>query len=83
MRGADYAREARCPACDAATHVCRNCRFFAPGRSNDCMEPVAERVIDKERPNFCDYFEPTDAARADTAAPSAATLRQAAEDLFK
>jgi len=78
---ADYAREGRCPACDKATHACRNCRFYAPGRANDCLEPIAERVVDKERPNFCDLFEPV--SKTIEAKPSAEDLRSAAEALFK
>jgi hypothetical protein len=65
LAAADYTREGECPNCRKQTHVCRNCRFFAPGRSNDCFEPVAEPVNDKQRANFCDYFEPgTDTYRA-------------------
>ncbi len=81
LTAVDYAREARCPACGRATHACRNCRFFTPGRPNDCQEPVAERVVDKERPNFCDYFEPV--SRQAGAAPSVDAQRAAAEALFK
>lgn len=82
LTGTDYQRENRCPACGRATHACRNCRFFAPGRPNECQEPLVERVIDKERPNFCDYFEP--AAQRDTGSrASADDLLKAAEDLFK
>ena len=79
---ADYAREGRCPACSKATHACGNCRFYAPGRANDCLEPIAERVIDKEWPNFCDLFEPGSHTSA-TAKPPADDLRAAAEALFK
>lgn len=81
LKGADYQRENHCPACGKATHGCRNCRFFAPGRPNECMEPLVDRVVDKERANFCDYFEPSARQTASTA--SADDLRKAAEDLFK
>lgn len=81
LLAADYAREERCPACGKATHACRNCRFYAPGRANDCLEPIAERVVDKERPNFCDLFQP--ASRTSMAKPSAEDLRSAAEALFE
>ena len=82
LAAADFGREARCPSCGKATHACRNCRFYAPGRANDCLEPIAERVIDKERPNFCDLFEPV--RRGGPAAkPSADDLRAAAEALFR
>jgi len=42
--------------CGADVRVCRNCAFFAPGAHADCREPVAERVLDKERANFCEHF---------------------------
>ena len=80
LAAADYAREADCPQCRKSTHVCRNCRFFAPGRANDCEEPIAEAVVDKARANFCDYFEPSPSAHH--AGPDAAQLRAAADDLF-
>ncbi len=79
----DYAREATCPSCRKHTHCCRNCRWFAPGRPNDCAEPVAEHVTHKDRANFCGYFEPTAPTNAGSAAPDADALRHAAEDLFK
>jgi hypothetical protein len=33
------------------------CRFYDISVSNDCREPVAERVSDKTRANFCGYLE--------------------------
>ena len=79
----DYGREARCPTCDKSSHVCRNCRFFSPGRPNDCQEPLVERVLDKERANFCDYFEPTEEAATSSSQTSVEEMLKAAEDLFK
>jgi hypothetical protein len=49
-------RRDTCLACGADQHCCRNCRFYEPGYHNDCREPQAERQVDKERGNFCDYF---------------------------
>lgn len=76
----DYQRESECPACRKQTHVCRNCRFYEPGRPADCREPIAEPVNDKQRANFCDYFEPG----SDVHKPGADNdaLRSAADDLF-
>ncbi len=79
----DYSREATCPQCRKYTHVCRNCRFYAPGRPNSCLEPVADPVADKERANFCGYFEPTTPQIANSAESSTDDLLKAAEDLFK
>ncbi|MBN1363539.1 MAG: hypothetical protein JW976_01905 [Syntrophaceae bacterium] len=33
-----------------------NCSFYDAGAYNDCREPQAERVLDKARSNFCDFF---------------------------
>lgn len=80
----DYGREVDCSICGKRTRVCRNCRFFAPGRPNDCQEPmVTERVVDKQRANFCEFFEPT--LTPLTARPGLAPtdLAQAAEALFR
>jgi len=79
----DYARESTCPQCAKYTHVCRNCRFYAPGRPNDCLEPVADPVADKQRANFCGYFEPTSPKSTESTQPSAEDILKAAEDLFK
>lgn len=77
----DYARESVCPECGRATHVCRNCRYYDTHRPNACAETVADPVANKERPNFCGYFEAIE-QRATGAALDEA-LRQTAEDLFK
>jgi len=50
-------RQSICPYCGAYLHSCLNCRFYAPGRHNDCNEPQAEPVSDKRGANFCEYFE--------------------------
>ncbi len=49
-------RGAECRECGADVKVCKNCRFYDTGAYNDCAEPNAERVVEKERANFCDYF---------------------------
>jgi hypothetical protein len=47
-----------CPNCDADLHCCRNCRFYDPGKHNECAETQAEWVRDKEASNYCDFFQP-------------------------
>jgi len=63
--------------CGAWLHCCRNCEFFAPGRANDCREPRAELVADRELGNFCEWFRP---AAAPAAAPGKSTAARAALD---
>lgn len=51
-------RRDECPHCQADVHCCKNCRFFDPGKSNQCSEPQADYVKDKIKANFCDFFGP-------------------------
>ena len=46
-----------CSTCRAELYVCRMCEFFDPKISHSCREPVADEVKDKERANFCGYFQ--------------------------
>ncbi|MCP3868730.1 MAG: hypothetical protein GY703_11670 [Gammaproteobacteria bacterium] len=79
----DYGREDVCSGCRKPVRVCRNCRWYSPGRPNACEEPMAEEVMDKERANYCGFFEPTTPADKSGDTPSADELKKAAEDLFK
>jgi len=49
-------RRDECPSCGADLKVCRNCQFYDSTAYNECREPAADRVVDKEKANFCDYF---------------------------
>jgi hypothetical protein len=51
-----FSRRDECFKCGADLHVCKNCAFYRPGRSNECDEPQAERVVEKDRSNYCDFF---------------------------
>ncbi len=51
-------RTDECRACRAELHVCRMCRFYDTSKAKSCAEPVADEVQDKQRANFCGYFEP-------------------------
>lgn len=55
--GLPFSRTDECRACRAEVHVCRMCRFYDTGKAKGCAEPVADEVRDKERANFCGYFE--------------------------
>jgi hypothetical protein len=49
-------RREGCPCCGSDLHCCLNCAFHEKGAYNECREPQAERVIEKVRSNFCDFF---------------------------
>jgi hypothetical protein len=48
-----------CSGCRRDAKVCRNCRHYDPYASRECTESQAEVVKDKEKSNFCDWFEPS------------------------
>ncbi len=58
MQGDKVSRRDECSGCGADLRCCRNCRYFDPSKNNQCAEPSADWVSDKEIPNFCDWFEP-------------------------
>lgn len=66
--------------CGVDLHACRNCKFYDESAYNSCRETSADVVRDKEKGNFCDYFEPGD-QQGD--GKSKADLLSAAEALFK
>jgi hypothetical protein len=49
-------RQEICPHCRSDLHCCLNCSLHDPYAQNQCREPAAERVQDREKNNFCEYF---------------------------
>jgi hypothetical protein len=71
-----------CSDCGRFLHVCLNCDFYDPTFNNQCREPQAERVVDKDRANFCENFVPQKASEPGRLAPSS-DARTKLEALFK
>ena len=46
-----------CRHCSSDLKCCLNCRLHDPGANNQCREPQAEWQTDKEKSNFCEFFE--------------------------
>lgn len=49
-------RNTECDNCGADLKVCLHCEFYDPASHWECRESIPERVKDKDRANFCDYF---------------------------
>jgi hypothetical protein len=49
-------RNHTCPGCNAELHACVQCAHHDPRAANECREPQAERVDDRRKANFCEYF---------------------------
>ena len=46
-----------CEACLADMRCCRGCRHFDPTRRFQCRESIEVNIPNKEKSNFCDYFQ--------------------------
>ncbi|MFQ5895229.1 MAG: hypothetical protein ACE5JJ_05375 [Nitrospinota bacterium] len=77
------ARHELCPHCRRDLHCCVQCRFYDRNAHNQCLEPAAEWVRDKELNNFCDFYELREAGDAAGGPQVAQKAREAFENLFK
>ena len=73
-------RKETCPSCGGDLKCCKQCRFYEPNAYNECREVNAERVVDKERANFCEYYVSKDPSQKNMNRTKGA--RKALEDLF-
>ncbi len=83
LKSSDYGRETNCLGCGRPTRVCLNCKWYNPSKPNACEEPVADEVMEKDRPNFCNFFQPSMDAHGESKASSDIDHLTAAEELFK
>ncbi len=74
-------RQAECAACGVYLRCCLNCEFYDEAAYNQCREPVAERVVDKQSSNFCDCFSPSPTSQAGPGRDSPSALSEL-DDLF-
>ena len=51
-------RRDSCSGCQTDLRSCCQCRHYDTAMANDCREPQVELVVDKERANFCDFYQP-------------------------
>ena len=74
-------RQDSCPFCSSYLHCCKNCRFYDQYAPQQCKEPVAELISNKESSNFCGYFQPAQKKPEEDSAAAEARKKLAA--LFK
>lgn len=71
-----------CPHCRSDIRACKMCQFYDVKAYNECRESSADRVVEKEKANFCDYFKigsaanDGDKARQDAIAKAAALFKK-------
>lgn len=71
-------RQASCQKCGEFLHCCKLCSQFAPGRSGDCDNELADPPTDKTSANFCEYFIPNAHLNVSGSKPSDAEAKLAA-----
>lgn len=72
-----------CFSCGFDLHCCLNCSFHDPRAYNQCRETQAERVVDKEKANYCDFFVFREVSSKPQAAGGVSDARKKLDDLFK
>jgi len=72
-----------CPNCGDDLHACVQCEFYDVYSSNQCREPEAERVGDKRRANFCEFFQLSRAEVGEAKPSPAQDARAKLDALFK
>lgn len=80
LNALEYGRQDSCPKCGKDTHVCLNCIHHDRAYNNECRENQADRVVEKEKANFCDYFKPK--SGSGQGGPTKDAMKAAAEALF-
>jgi len=76
-------RRDTCPHCNRDLRCCKQCKFYDPGAYNECREVSAERIIDKERANLCDYYLPRGTKGGGGGMNRTLEAKKALEALFK
>ena len=76
-------RNDECPECKRYLKCCRNCKNFDERVYNACLEHNAERQVDKEAGNFCEYFCQQTEDRIEDEKLKLKQAKQALESLFK
>jgi NAD-dependent SIR2 family protein deacetylase len=54
--GQKIIRSEECAYCYASLHCCKMCGFYDATAYNECKESSADRIVEKEKANFCDFF---------------------------
>ncbi len=74
-----------CPACRVPMHACRQCTHFDPAQRFECVQPIADRIADKNGRNQCPSFSIRVTVERDTTAGATRPqdARRGFDDLFK
>ena len=74
-------RRDTCPHCGAELRTCLSCRHYDPAIAKGCKEPFAEVPRERDRANFCEFFQMGEGREG--AEAQRAGIESAAEALFR
>jgi hypothetical protein len=77
-----FSRFAECPGCKVDLHVCRMCRHYDRRYVGQCNHDFADKVLEKEKSNFCGHFKPSDSAYEGGGEPEKEKAQQQLDSLF-
>jgi hypothetical protein len=79
----EIGRKDACPFCQSDLRCCLNCYHHDLNAYNQCRETQADRVLDKDRSNFCDYFNFRDRSPGSQKIEGTGSIKKKLDDLFK
>ena len=79
--GGNVPRSESCHSCGKDLRVCKMCEFYDTQAYNECKESSANRIVEKDKANFCDYFKLSDGGGGN--AQTKDDMLSAADALFK
>lgn len=74
-------RADQCDSCGCDLRSCIACKHYDKTAYNECREPSAERVVNKEKANFCEWYKFGPGAAG--SGPTKDDMLAKARDLFK
>ncbi len=77
-----FSRFAECPGCKTELHVCRMCRHYDPRYIGQCSHDFADKVLVKDKANFCGHFKPSSRAFEGGEPPQKKQAQQELDSLF-
>lgn len=77
-----FSRFAECPGCKMELHVCRMCRHYDLRYVGQCNHDFADKVLIKDKANFCSHFKPSPHAFEGAGDPEKEKAEQALQSLF-
>ena len=77
-----FSRFEECPKCSKDLHTCKACKYYSASLTSSCNEERADFIVDKDKANFCDFFDPSPNPFKSSAAEKEADARAKLAALF-